>query len=101
MLNARRAAIRVAHARAMDRALERAATDSAGPVRTAVVPYLYRFWKEHPEAGWQLLDRLNTRVLRNVRMPNNDALEIIGGFSLAILSQHFAEPVTMARLRAQ
>ena len=101
VLNARRVAIRVAQARAMDHALERVATDSAGPVRAIVVPYLYRFWKEHPEAGWHLLERLNTRMLRSVRRLDNDALEVIGGFSMAILSQHFAEPETMTRLRAQ
>lgn len=99
VLNARRAALRVAESRGLERPLRLACRDNTPAVRALLVPYLYRYWKSHREPGWRLLEELCGETFNRAGMPNTRALELAGGWSLGILGRHSGEPEVLQRLR--
>lgn len=64
-----------------------------------MIPNIYRLWRERGSAGWYLVDQLATRVLPPWRLPNGDAIEVLGHVSLAIAHDHSERPEDMARLQ--
>jgi hypothetical protein len=100
-INAKRAAIEVAYHREMQEVLVKAAQDPIPVVRTLLVPYLYYFWREHRDGGWQLMKCLSSKLLRPWGVPDARILEAYGGMSLAILSYHFDDQKVLDQLREQ
>jgi len=99
-LNGRRAALWLAQRLGTAALLEQAAHDRSPAVRAAVVPFIYRLWRDAPEAGWTLLETLGGRMFGPTGLPRARMLEVVGGVSLALVGRHLDDRAAMARLRA-
>ncbi|HWP46363.1 MAG TPA: NACHT domain-containing protein [Candidatus Limnocylindrales bacterium] len=99
ILNARRAAIKVAYSLGMDEVLVQAAQEDSQVVRVMLIPYLYHFWKERRDRGWHLIQHLCSRP--RLSQPWNlwRLLETPIGVSIVILSYHFDEPEVVEQLK--
>ncbi|MEM7120302.1 MAG: NACHT domain-containing protein [Pseudomonadota bacterium] len=99
MLNGQRSSIWLAQRLGHVELLKRAADCKSAAVRAAVVPHLYRLWLESPDTGWSLLEELGERIFGPTGLPRPRMLEVVGGVSLAMVSQHLDDRQAMARLR--
>jgi hypothetical protein len=86
-LSARYIAIRTAEAHGLTDRLVEASREKSPEVRRILAPLVIRFWRNNPEQGWVLVQRIAEGCVGFGGLPNKDVMELFGTVSVGLLNE--------------
>jgi hypothetical protein len=87
---AKKVAIEVAYELGFEDIVEQAAYDKEAPVRAMAMRYIYYFWRDDQDKGFEIIDRISRQVSKGF-IPDRRALESCLGISFMILFWHYSD----------
>lgn len=87
LLSARYVAIRTAEAKALTNRLVEASRDASPEIRRILAPLVIRFWRNNPQEGWVLVQRIAEGCVGFAGVPNRDGIELFGTVSVGLLNE--------------
>lgn len=87
LLSARYIAIRTAEAKGLRDRLVEASREKSPEIRRILAPLAIRFWRNNPDEGWALVERIAEGCVRFGGLPDADVMQLFGTISVGLLNE--------------